>query len=93
MHVFKVALTGRKIEFFFGKILPAKGFVWDFCWKRFDARLKYFENLHNLMNLVVKWDLRGGGCRKKIFYIFQQFFHLRKKFSCFICSTQSTNNE
>ena len=49
--------------------MPVKGFVGSFCGNSFGARLKYFENLHNLMNLVVKWDLRGGGCRKKIFYI------------------------
>lgn len=51
-------------ESFLEEILPAKGFVWDFFRKRFDARLKYFEKLHNLMNLVVKVDLGSGGCRK-----------------------------
>lgn len=53
MHVFKVALTHGLSESFLEEILPAKGFVWDFCGKRFDARLKYFKKLHNLMNLVV----------------------------------------
>jgi hypothetical protein len=70
MHVFKVALSRGLSGLFLEEILPAKGFVWDFFGKRFDARLKYFEKLHNLMNLVVKWDLGSGGCRKLLWVIF-----------------------
>ena len=35
----------------------------DGTWgKIFYERPKYFENLHNLINLVIKWDLGSGGC-------------------------------
>jgi len=51
--------------------LPVQWFFWGFCGKFFGARLKYFENLHNQMNIVVEMDFGSGRCRKKLFYIFQ----------------------
>ena len=61
--------------------MPVKGFVGSFCGNSFGARLKYFENLHNLMNLVVKWDLGNGGCRKK-YFIFPAGLPLLKDAIC-----------
>ena len=74
IRIFKLYLTRELSESFWGKNVPVKGFVWGFCGKRFGARLKYFKNLHNLMNLVVKSDLRSGGCRKNIILYFSAGF-------------------
>ena len=46
------------------------GWIAGIFWKIIIARLNFFENLHWIMNLMVKWDLGGGGCGKvEIFFL------------------------
>ena len=71
MHVFKLASTRGLSESFWVKNMPVQWFFSWFCGKFFGARLKYFEYLHNQMNIVVEMDFGSGRCRKKLFYIFQ----------------------
>ena len=73
IRIFKLYLPHGLSELFWVENMPVMGFVGDFCGKSFGARLKYFENLHNLMNLVVKSDLRSGRCRKKYFLFSNRF--------------------
>ena len=76
IRIFKLYLHHRLSELFLGKTVPVMRFVGGFCRKSFGARLKYFENLHNQMNIVVEIYLGGGRCRKnEIFSIVLWIFN------------------